>query len=132
RNGFIRQKEKPMRKAFVLPSLILLAACGGGNDREQGDAATQTSPVPQGADSMASHDPAPGERAAEDIPDAQQRPVMQLQVVLERLGFGPGVIDGSTGMSTENALFGFQEANGLQVTGEYDDATRQALSRWSN
>jgi len=81
---------------------------------------------------MASRDPAPGERAAEDIADAQQRPVMQLQVVLERLGFGPGVIDGSMGMSTENALSGFQEANGLQVTGEYDDATRQALSRWTN
>lgn len=65
-----------------------------------------------------------------DDADVEPRPVMQLQVVLDRAGFGPGVIDGKMGMSTENALSGFQEANGLDVTGEHDDATKKALAEW--
>ncbi|MBH5322480.1 L,D-transpeptidase family protein [Aurantiacibacter sediminis] len=66
-----------------------------------------------------------------DIPDSQDRPIMQAQVVLDRRGFGPGVIDGRMGMSTENALRGFQEANDLEITGELDRATEEALSESS-
>jgi len=57
---------------------------------------------------------------------------MQAQVVLERLGFGPGVIDGREGLSFANALEGFQESRDLPVSGELDAATREALSRWNN
>jgi lipoprotein-anchoring transpeptidase ErfK/SrfK len=55
---------------------------------------------------------------------------MQAQVVLDRLGFTPGVIDGKMGMSTVNAIKGFQEARGLQITGELDEPTVQALAEW--
>ena len=65
------------------------------------------------------------------IADVQERPIMQAQVVLDRKGFGPGVIDGRMGPSTRNALEGFQEANGLEVTGELNEETEQALSQWS-
>ena len=65
-----------------------------------------------------------------DIADPEQRPIMQLQVVLDRQAFGPGVIDGEMGPSTRNALEGFQEANDLEVTGELNDETREALARW--
>jgi lipoprotein-anchoring transpeptidase ErfK/SrfK len=81
---------------------------------------------------MAARDPAPGEQAQADIPDSEERPTMQLQVVLERQGFGPGVIDGGMGLSTRNALKGFQEANGLEPSGTLDEATTQALGRWDN
>ena len=64
------------------------------------------------------------------IEDPEDRPIMQAQVVLDRQGFGPGVIDGKMGMSTENALMGFQEANGLDQSGELDEATKEALSEW--
>ncbi|HTM96589.1 MAG TPA: L,D-transpeptidase family protein, partial [Croceibacterium sp.] len=50
----------------------------------------------------------------------------------ERQGFGPGVIDGKMGLSTKNALAGFQEANGLKETGEIDQPTQAALRRWAN
>ncbi len=56
---------------------------------------------------------------------------MQAQVVLDRQGFGPGVIDGKMGMSTENALEGFQEASGLDVTGKLDEATKAKLKQWN-
>ena len=44
----------------------------------------------------------------------------------------PGVVDGKMGMSTVNAIKGFQEARGLQVTGELDQATMQALAQWKH
>lgn len=65
-----------------------------------------------------------------NIPDSKERPVMQAQVVLDRRGFGPGVIDGKMGQSTRNALKGFQEANALEVTGKLDEATKSALAEW--
>ena len=55
------------------------------------------------------------------------RNVMHVQVILDHLGFGPGVIDGRGGQSLENALEGFQEAKGLPVTGKPDLKTLQAL-----
>ena len=60
--------------------------------------------------------------AAEDKP----RPLMQAQVVLDRLGFTPGVIDGKMGMSTVNAIKGFQEAARAGGTGKLDEPTTGA------
>jgi peptidoglycan hydrolase-like protein with peptidoglycan-binding domain len=122
-----------MRNLLAAVVLMALAACGsqgGGQAPQQGASAT---PAPQsGADSMASQDRATGQLAKADIPDPQPRPIMQAQVVLDRAGFGPGVIDGKMGISTTNALKGFQEAHGLPVTGELDTATQQALAPWKN
>ena len=103
-------------------SVLALAACsyeevGGEN------AAQTTAPAP---DPMASNDDPNSQSPPEDKP----RPLMQAQVVLDRLGFTPGVIDGKMGMSTVNALKGFQEARGLPVTGDLDQATQQALAQW--
>ncbi len=56
--------------------------------------------------------------------------VMMAQVLLDRLGFGPGVIDGHSGMSLTNALKGFQEARGLPKSGTLDRATASALSAY--
>ena len=49
------------------------------------------------------------------------------QVLLDSAGFSPGVIDGRKGTSFVQAIKGFQEANGLNVSGKLDAATRQAL-----
>lgn len=54
---------------------------------------------------------------------APDQRVLGAQVLLDRLGFGPGVIDGAKGMSLGKALRGWQESKGLKVTGELDDAT---------
>ena len=81
---------------------------------------------------MASNDDASAASVDSDNPieDPEDRPVMRAQVVLDRIGFGPGVIDGKMGMSTENALSGFQEANDLAITGKLDDETKRALAEW--
>ena len=124
-----------MRNLILATSIFALAACGlSGTDRyKDGESPTakgtagSTMAADNLADPMASHD---GQQLASDIPDPEQRPVMQAQVVLDRAGFMPGVVDGKMGMSTVNALKGFQEANGLTVSGKLDAATTQALAKW--
>jgi lipoprotein-anchoring transpeptidase ErfK/SrfK len=111
--------------------LPLLGGCEAKPDSDQ-TPAKQENVQEEGADSMASRDPAPGAAADAGIPDAEARPLMQAQVVLERLGFAPGVIDGKAGLSFTNAIEGFQEARDLPVTGQLDPETRAALAQWDN
>ncbi|WP_128892456.1 L,D-transpeptidase family protein [Erythrobacter sp. HKB08] len=140
-----------MRKLLTIAvSSIALAACGGSPEQAE-QPETTASAEPQTdygyetysednlADTMASNDDRYMTEASDgggdsaqksDTPDSEKRPVMQAQVVLDRIGFGPGVIDGKMGMSTENALMGFQEANDLDTTGKLDEATKQALAEW--
>jgi peptidoglycan hydrolase-like protein with peptidoglycan-binding domain len=116
------------RHLAALLAPVLLAACGfNGTDPDADEQAAVEKAAP-----AAVQDPDFAEFAAEDVADSEPRPEMQLQVVLDQQGFGPGVIDGGMGMSTRNALKGFQEANGLAVTGELDAATQQAMARWKD
>jgi lipoprotein-anchoring transpeptidase ErfK/SrfK len=113
----------------ILAAASLLAALGGcnygGTEQEQ---KADSRPVQAAGDPLAAHDDRTG---PDQIPDAEPRPLMQAQVVLDRLGFTPGVVDGKEGLSTRNAVAGFQEANDLQVTGQIDNATGHALARWN-
>jgi lipoprotein-anchoring transpeptidase ErfK/SrfK len=58
--------------------------------------------------------------------------ILQLQVVLDRLGFSPGTIDGKTGQTLTIALKGYQAANGLTVSGKPDPATLANLQRFAS
>jgi lipoprotein-anchoring transpeptidase ErfK/SrfK len=119
---------------LLLPILMLLAGCKvdptGGKDTR--DRRSEEPAAAAASAGLTARDPAPGATVAADQADDQPRPTMQLQVVLDRLGFTPGVVDGEEGLSTRNAIAGFQESRGLPVTGKLDDATRQALATWSN
>ena len=55
------------------------------------------------------------------------RSILHVQVILDHLGFSPGVLDGRQGKSLVAALKGFQEQQGLPITGEADRKTLQAL-----
>ncbi|NUS99844.1 MAG: L,D-transpeptidase family protein [Sphingomonas sp.] len=54
--------------------------------------------------------------------------LLQTQVALDLAGFTPGPIDGRAGSSQSKAIRGFQQANGLNVTGKLDEQTRRALN----
>jgi lipoprotein-anchoring transpeptidase ErfK/SrfK len=56
--------------------------------------------------------------------------LMQVQVILDHLGFSPGVIDGKAGSGLRLALSGFQTAKGLPVTGDLDPATVRMLQQY--
>ena len=55
------------------------------------------------------------------------RTILHVQVILDHLGFSPGVLDGKPGKSLTAALKGFQEQRGLPRTGTADTATLRAL-----
>jgi lipoprotein-anchoring transpeptidase ErfK/SrfK len=114
--------------ALMSVSLLALSGCGFNGAEDEGvQPATEVSDAAL-ADTMRSRD---GD-AADAIPDSQTRAEMQLQVVLDRLGFAPGVVDGKMGFSTVNALKAFQEARSIPVTGEYDQATQDRLKNWAS
>ena len=98
-----------VRFAAPFALALMIAACGTNEEPAPEPAAEAPETDNNYADAMRSRD---NEAAAPDaVPDAQERPVMQAQVILDRMGFSPGVIDGEMGMSTSNALEAFQEAN---------------------
>lgn len=107
-------------------ALSILAGCGlNGTDRNRDGQAEEAAQDAGLADSMRSDDD-----GARTPPDSQPRPVMQMQVVLDRLGFTPGIVDGREGFSTTNAIKAFQESRGLTASGELDDETRRLLQQW--
>ena len=55
--------------------------------------------------------------------------IFHAQVLLDAAGFSPGTIDGKTGSSLTEAVRGFQESVGLEMTGKLDKPTREALLR---
>ena len=125
---------------FASPLVLALAACGlggGGGKAPDNEARNRTpavaaSPAVASQDPLLSHDPVGNAPLDPAQADDKPRLEMQAQVVLDRLGFTPGVVDGAMGMSTRNALKGFQLANNLKETGELDEATKQVLGQWSN
>ncbi len=126
-----------MRAFLLLATALTLSACSVRSTDDAADNATQADSEANAtadnlADTMRSDDERQTVRAETDIADPEKRPEMQMQVVLDRQGFGPGVIDGKMGLSTKNALRGFQEANGIQITGEADADTKQALAKWAD
>ncbi len=129
-----------MRIILIGASLLALTACHFqvGGDQKDNASGTSTavagsaSAASTGADPLAARDAVVGAKLDQPYPDPEQRPMMQAQVVLDRLGFTPGVVDGKPGLSTRNAISGFQQANQLTATGTLDQPTLAALSRFNN
>jgi lipoprotein-anchoring transpeptidase ErfK/SrfK len=57
----------------------------------------------------------------------QESPALRAQVALSRLGFSPGAITMERSPSTRDALRAYQEARGLETSGELDRATQMKL-----
>ena len=105
-----------MRIPF-LSAVALVAVAAGSADAQQ-----QPGPNPQNAGA---------EKGAWVPPGTPGSPIdgdmFHAQILMSAHGFSPGVIDGKAGESFKLALRSFQEARGLERTGELDDSTRRAL-----
>ncbi|WP_373369232.1 L,D-transpeptidase family protein [Sphingomonas folli] len=71
--------------------------------------------------------PAAAVAQAPAAPPPLDRDILHVQVILDHLGFAPGILDGRGGQSLQLALRGFQESRGLPETGKPDAATMRAL-----
>jgi lipoprotein-anchoring transpeptidase ErfK/SrfK len=54
--------------------------------------------------------------------------VFRVQVLLDRSGFSPGIIDGRWGKNTEKAVYWLQKREGLSATGTVDRSTLDRLT----
>ena len=61
------------------------------------------------------------------LPEGQSGLAFATQVLLDRAGVSPGVIDGYDGGMTETALRAFERREGLEVDGQLDGAAWEAL-----
>lgn len=67
----------------------------------------------------------PGRQGAARPP--LSRDILHVQVILDHLGFSPGILDGREGQSLTAALRGYQISRQLPVTGKIDPRTLQSL-----
>ncbi|MEM5516589.1 L,D-transpeptidase family protein [Henriciella sp. AS95] len=61
------------------------------------------------------------------LPDGQSAITAKVQVMLDRAGVSPGVIDGYTGENVDNAIRDFEEMNGFEIDGVMDEKVWEAL-----
>jgi lipoprotein-anchoring transpeptidase ErfK/SrfK len=95
----------------VFAGVIGLAVLGGGIALAQ----NQVQPA------------APAKAPARTETSGLSRDILHVQVILDQLGFSPGILDGREGQSLTAALAGFQISRQLPVTGKMDPRTLQAL-----
>lgn len=135
-----------LRNLSKLLILLLLAPALAGArppvEPRQAQQAQTAQPPQQGAGQQQPAQPVPPRQPAQPVParpgqpaqpQAQapmpaQVPGADLQILLDRAGFSPGVIDGKPGRNTKKALSVFQAAHDLPVTGKLDAVTWQNLT----
>src|SRR5690606_20855868 len=98
------EKEGGLVRALFI-SVLGIAALGAGVSASHGQGAPQAKQAAAKA--------------------ALKRDVLHVQVILDHLGFSPGILDGREGQSLTAALRAYQVAQQLPVTGKIDQRTLQ-------
>ena len=122
-----------LQSSFVLAaSAAALAACGQPAQKQAAAPPAPATPVVQPAPAPGALDPQGVDQAAfsaEALQSGDRAPsVVRAQVLLDRARFSPGMIDGTMGENVRQAIAAYEEANGLPVDGQLDEAVFQKLT----
>ena len=110
----------------MIAAACLLTGCNRNDDGNEPTNAQQQSKAQRDPNSLAFT-----EVKGDAPPLAAELSMLQTQVVLDRAGFSPGVIDGKPGQSLELAIREFQKANDIEPSGDADPATTEALRKFA-
>jgi len=118
-----------MRRYNRSAVLLLTSALGIGSAQAQPAPAPEKAPVAPAHVNPPATAAAPAKAAPRASAQMFDAKIMQAQVILDRLGFSPGVIDGKQGFTLKLALAAFQQMHGLPTTGVLDPATTADLAK---
>ncbi len=121
-----------MRRAAALGFLLAVGAGAVVHPKAAHSKAAQhrrAQPPPPKFDPAVVNNPATQDQLG---PGANGSAVLRAEILLDRVHFSPGEIDGRWGANLEGAVRAFQTAHGVNASGVIDTATWQALNSAQN